>query len=99
MWRVKSPLWPDPHDAKSDVVVSPFRLEPEAEGRPAGPTLVGPTSAPTHTRGRCCEMQIRIDTAGQVGMVPIPAPLEGVAVHVMQAPGIGGITADFGSPT
>src|SRR6185369_3683464 len=32
-------------------------------------------------------------------MVPIPAPLKDVAVHVIQAPGIGRITADFGSPT
>src|SRR6266853_6778610 len=99
MWRVKSPLRLDAHDSKADVVVSPFGLEPEAEGRPAGPALVGPTPTPAHTRGRRCEMQIRVDTAGQFGMVPIPAPLEGVAVHVMQAPGIGGITANFGSPT
>src|SRR5215471_14648472 len=32
-------------------------------------------------------------------MVPIAAPLESVAVHVVQTPGIGGITADLCSPT
>src|SRR6266571_4501595 len=99
MLRMRSPLWSDDHSAKADVVVSPFGLEPEAKGGPTGPTLVSPAPAPAHTRGRRCEIQIRIDAAGQLGMIPIAAPLEGVAVHVMQAPGIGGITADFRSPT
>src|SRR5947209_6084627 len=99
MWRVNSPLWPHENNAKADVVVSPFGLEPEAKGGPAGPTLVRPTPAPAHTRRGRCEIQIRIDAAGQLGMIPIAAPFEAVAVHVMQAPRIGGITADFGSPT
>src|SRR2546423_13464830 len=28
-------------------------------------------------------------------MIPIPAPFEGVAMHVMEAPGVGGITANL----
>src|SRR5437667_5108186 len=31
-------------------------------------------------------------------MIPIPTPFEGVAVHVVQPPGIGGVTADFCGP-
>ena len=34
--------------------------------------------------------------AGQLGVVPVPAPLEGVAVHVVEAPGVGRVAADPG---
>ena len=37
-----------------------------------------------------------IGAAGEAGVIPIAAPLEFVAVHVVQAPGIGGIAADGG---
>ena len=39
-------------------------------------------------------VQVGVGTARQPRVVPIPAPLEGVAVHVVQPPSVGGITAD-----
>src|SRR6516164_1639015 len=44
-------------------------------------------------------LQIRIGPAWQLLVIPIAAPLVDVAVHVMQSPAVGGITADFGGPT
>src|SRR5206468_11580349 len=96
--RLNSPLWLHEDNSKANVVVATFRLEPQPKHRAAGPALVRPAPAPAHTRGRRCKIHIRIDAAGQLGMIPIAAPLEGVAVHVVQPPGIGGVTADFCGP-
>src|SRR5262245_42881135 len=100
-------LRPNGHHAKADVVVTPLRLEPQPKGRPAGPTVVAPAPAPAHprrvaspvqlSRGTCV-VQVGIDAAGQLRVGPVPAPLVGVAVHVVQPPGVGGVAADFGGP-
>ena len=43
-------------------------------------------------------MQIGIDAARKPEVVPVAAPLELVAVHVVDAPRIGGIASDRGGP-
>src|SRR6478752_6066966 len=40
-------------------------------------------------------MEVGIDTAGQFCMSPVAAPFTRVAVHVAEAPGVGGIAAYF----
>jgi len=40
--------------------------------------------------------KIWVGAARQSAMVPVTAPLPHIAVHVMKAPGIGGVTANFG---
>ena len=101
------PLRLNGHDAKADVVVTPLRLEPQSKGRPARPALVGPAAAPAHPGDvavfafRCRGLrgiQVGIGAARQLRVIPVPAPLEGVAVHVVQAPGVGGVAADLGGP-
>lgn len=87
------------------MVVSTFRLESNPERCPAEHPVVRPgTAAPgpgngavaIHSRGRPRHVQIRIVTAGQRRVVPVPAPFVGVAVHVVQSPGIGRVIADRG---
>src|SRR5207253_5841962 len=82
-------------------------FEAQSKGGAAGPAVVGPGSAPAHARdvarpvteGRGFRgVQVGIDAAGQLRMAPVAAPLEDVAVHVVQPPGVGGIAADFGGP-
>jgi len=46
----RSPSGPDGDDPKADVVAPALGLKPQAEGRPAGPTLVGPAPAAAHAR-------------------------------------------------
>src|SRR6186997_2479489 len=41
-------------------------------------------------------MKIGVDAARKVQVEPIPAPLVRVAMHVVEAPRVGGVTADFG---
>src|SRR5262245_64151034 len=93
------------HDPEPDMVVTPLRFKSQAKGRAAGPALVGPATAPAHPgdaavfafRGRVFRIpQVRIDAAGQLRTVPVPAPLEGVAMHVVQTPRSRGIAADLG---
>src|SRR3954471_7473589 len=91
------------YDPEADMVVTPFGLEPEAEGRPAGPAVVAPGAAPADPRigsvpvrlaapGR----QVRVGAAGELRVVPVPAPLEGVAVHVVDSPCVRRVAADPG---
>src|SRR5262245_60868407 len=100
-------LRPDGDDAKADVVRPPLGLKAQPEGRPAGPTVVGPATATTHPRytaipiyqrRRLRGVQVGVRSAWQLRMVPVPAPLEDIAVHIMQAPRVGRVTADLGSP-
>src|SRR4051794_19192431 len=92
MWIVAGP---DGDDPETDVIIATLRLEPQPEGRPAGPAVIGPRPAPAHAR--CVDrpvpprrgarvVQVGVDAARQPAVVPVPAPLEGVAVHVVQAP-------------
>src|ERR1051325_6966839 len=85
------------------MVRSPLWLEAEAEGGAAGPPVVAPATASPGTRvgavaipiGRAPGVvQIGIDAARESRMIPIAAPLEDVAVHVVDAPRIGRIAAD-----
>src|SRR5262245_37412942 len=73
------------HHAKPNVVVAPFRLEPQPEGRSTRPALVTPGAAPADARSaagpiwRCRilrAVEVGIDTAGQFRLVPVAAPLE-----------------------
>src|SRR5256885_1115568 len=91
-------------NAKADVIVTPLRLEALAERRPAGPTVIAPSAAPADPgKGAVpvpCPLdrrQIGIVAARQLLVIPIPAPLADVALHVMQAPDVRGIAADLGS--
>ena len=61
--------------------------------------MVRPGTAPSHARPAHSQIQIRINAAWQFGMIPIPAPFEGVAMHIMQPPCIRGITAHLGRAT
>src|SRR6185436_14903347 len=88
----------DNHDTKPNVIVASLRLEAQSKGGSAGPSLVCPASASSHSGRGHGRMQIWIDSSGQSGMIPVTAPFERVAMHVMQAPCIGGITADFRGP-
>src|SRR5262249_46366719 len=102
------PSWNAPADggdAKADVVVTPLRFVPQPGGRPAGPAMVAPGAAPAHAGIGAVPVprslhrrQIRIVAAGQFWVIPIPAPLEDVAVHVVQPPSVGGVAADLGGP-
>src|SRR5262249_53335393 len=94
----------DGDDAEADVVGAPLGLEAQAEGRPAGPAVVGPAPAPAHPRRaagavplrrRPGVVQVGALAARQSCMIPVPAPLEDIAVHVVQAPGVGRVTADL----
>src|SRR5438105_5274680 len=85
-------LRPHDRDAEADVVGTPLRLVAQAAGRPAGPAVVTPGPAPAGARKSAVPVsrplhrrQVRVHTAGQLLVVPVPAPLEGVAVHVVQA--------------
>ena len=95
------------HNAKPYVVVTPLRFEPQSKGRPARPAFVGPAPASARTghvpvfASRCRGLrgiQVRVRTARQSRVVPIPAPLVDVAVHVVQPPGVGRVTADCCGP-
>src|SRR2546422_1582016 len=97
-WRVNGRSWPDEHDTKTDVVVASLRLEPQSKGGAARPALVGPTAPSTHSRHSSSRVQVRDHTSGQFQMVPVPAPLEDVAMHVVQPPGVGRVAADFRRP-
>src|SRR5437879_4075807 len=97
--------WLNRDNAKADVVIPPLGFEPQPTGRPARPPLIRPAPASAHARriagsivrsGGERIVQIGIDAARKLRVRPVPAPLVGVAVHVMQPPGVGGITADFG---
>src|SRR5262249_54329342 len=97
------PLLPDGGSPEADVVGAALGLEPRPEGRPAGPAVVGPAAAPAYPRegavpvpGASHRRQVRIDATRQPGVGPVPAPLVDVAVHVVEAPGVGGVAADPG---
>src|SRR5262245_53418709 len=89
------------------MVVAPVRLETQSKGTPAGPAFVCPTTA-TARPGNVtvlapgCRLlrvvQVGIDTARQLPVIPIPAPLEGVAMHIVQPPGVRRVTADLRGP-
>src|SRR5947209_20181209 len=87
------------HDSKADVVVAAFRLEPQAEGGSAGPAVVVPRATPADARGGLRGVQIGVHATGQLRVIPVPAPLEGVAVHVVQTPAVGRVAADRSGPT
>src|SRR5207249_6785387 len=92
-------------DPEADMVGAALGFEAQAGGGAAGPAVVAPGAA--SARSRICAVsvlrpldgrQIRIVAARQLLVIPIAAPLEDVAVHVVQAPGVGGVTADLGGP-
>src|SRR4051794_36864082 len=96
-------LRPYEHDPEADIVVTPFGLEPEAECRPAVLAVVGPGAAPADPRMGAVPVrlaapgrQVRVGAAGEPRVVPVPAPLEGVAVHVVDSPCVRRIAADPG---
>src|SRR3954454_14111924 len=97
----------DRHDPEADVVVTPLRLEPLPECRTGSPGVVGPRAAPARAGTgavpvRRCRgfpvVEIRVRTAGQSGVIPVPAPLDNVTVHVVDAPGVGRVAADLAGP-
>src|SRR5262245_1466289 len=47
---LSSPSRPNPDHPKPDMIRPPFRLEADAESRPARPAVIGPTAAAAHTR-------------------------------------------------
>src|SRR3954451_6485973 len=90
-------------DPAAHMVVPPLGLEPEAECRPAELAVVGPGAAPADPRIGAVPVRLaatgrqgRVSGAGELRVVPVPAPLEGVAVHVVDAPGVQRIAADPG---
>src|SRR5438552_376329 len=76
------------------MVVAALRFEPQTKGGPARPALVSPTPTPANTRRSSGRIQVRINAAGKFCVVPVPAPLVDVAVHIVQPPGVGRVTAD-----
>src|SRR4051794_5101551 len=85
------------------MVVTPFGLEPEAECRPAVLAVVGPGATPADPRIGAVPVrlaapgrQVGVGAAGELRVVPVPAPLEGVAVHVVDSPGVRRVAADPG---
>src|SRR5262249_4617098 len=91
--------------AEADVIVAPLGLEPQPASGAAGPAVVGPGAAPADARmvarpvplrRGLRRVQVGVDAAGEPGVIPVAAPLEGVAVHVVQAPGVGRVAADLG---
>src|SRR5581483_10553974 len=98
-------LRPDGGNPEADVVGPPLRLEPQPEGRPARPAVVAPGTAPANPRVVAGPVlrplhrrQVRVVAARQLRVVPVPAPLVDVAVHVVQAPGVGRVAADLRRP-
>ena len=90
-------------DAKADVIVTALRFESHTERRPARPAIVRPAAAAPHTRDVAVfaplrsgsrGIEIRIGAARQARVIPVAAPFEGVAVHVVEAPRIGRVTTD-----
>src|SRR5690348_7658317 len=86
------------------MVVAPLRLEAQSKGRSARPAFICPATAPARARDIpslifLCRglrvMEVRIRATRQPRMIPITAPFEDVAVHIMQAPCIWWITAHF----
>src|SRR5580704_14251766 len=95
------------HHSEANVVVTPLRFKPLSKGRPRGPAVIGPGTSATRSRqvvrpiGRrraFGQIESRISAAGESRVVPIAAPFDDVAVHVVQAPGVGWVTAHFGGP-
>src|SRR5262245_56088871 len=91
-------------DAEADVVVTALRFEPLSKGGPRGPAVVGPATpsaapgyvpGPILLRGVLCGVKIGINATGQFRVEPVPAPLAGVAVHVVKPPRVRGVTADL----
>src|SRR5436309_2249980 len=89
------------------MIGAPLRLKPNPASGTAGPPFVGPTTAPPHAGeiaspidlcGTPGGIQIGVHTARQLWVIPIAAPLKDIAVHVVQAPGVGRITADRRGP-
>ena len=85
----------DRNDPKPDVAVSAFRFETKPKRRPAGPAHIGPAAAPPHARKRTSGIagtgyivQIGIDAAGRAVVIPVAAPFEDVADHVIHTPGV-----------
>ena len=65
-----------------------------------GSVRPGPTSANTGVGAIAVGMplpvgKVRISASGKLGMIPITAPFEFVSVHVVKAPGIGGVAPNF----
>src|SRR4030081_933735 len=91
------------HDTEADVIRAPLGLEALPEGRAGGTTVVGPGAAPARPGEGAVPVgrshhggKIRISAAGQLQVKPIAAPLDNIAMHVMQTPWVGGIAADLG---
>src|ERR1051326_4306108 len=86
------------------MIGSTLRLELETEGRTARPTFIGPASAAAYARNspiavavcrRFRRRQIGIWTAGQSRVIPVTTPFVDVSVHVVNSPGVRGITTNF----
>jgi len=90
-------------DTKSNVIVTALRFESESEGGSARPAVVAPCAAATNARivarpiafrGGFGGIEIGIDAAGKLGVIPVSAPLVGVVVHVVDVLWICGKATD-----
>ena len=90
----RNPMWSYP----------PLRLEPKPQGRPQVLPLVRPRPAPPDPGdrpvpvlrgGRLRVVQVGVGAARQFGVIPVAAPLERVAVHVVQPPRVRRVAADL----
>src|SRR5205807_2658155 len=79
-----------------------LRFKSQAGCRAAWPSVIRPgaaaanpreSSVPVRLRRPFLVMQIGVGAARQLRMVPVPAPFEGVAVHVVDAPWVWRVAA------
>ena len=82
-------------DAEADVIRTAVGFEAEPEGGTAEFGFIGPGAAAADTGGTAVAVGGAglavewIGAAREARVVPIAAPFECVAVHVVQAPGVG----------
>src|SRR5664279_5473778 len=75
--------WAGAGQANAEVIDSESRVAASADRGPATPVFVEPAAAAQHA----------VATVN-LGVVDVPAPLPGVAQHVVQTPGVRLLTAD-----
>src|SRR4051812_29024477 len=85
-------------DAKTDMIAASLRLKPQALGGAAEQVRLDPGAAATHARVGAVAIniplhcgQIGVGAAWQGRVIPVAAPLPHIAVHIVKAPGVGGI--------
>src|ERR1051325_6266431 len=88
-------------DTKANVVCSAGRLITKTQGGSTEFAFVSPGATAAHAREGAVTVrdslycaQIGIETTRQPGVIPILAPFEDVAMHIVQAPGVGGVASD-----